>query len=37
MSVPLTGPNELEKVTDKAKLNVVLGDTGLADEVVKLL
>lgn len=27
----------LEKVTDKAKLNVVLGDTGLADKVVKLL
>ena len=27
----------LEKVTDKAKLNVVLGDAGLADKVVKLL
>jgi regulator of protease activity HflC (stomatin/prohibitin superfamily) len=27
----------LEKVTDKANLSVVLGDTGLADKVVKLL
>lgn len=27
----------LEKVTDNAKLNVVLGDTGLADKVLKLL
>ena len=27
----------LEKVTRNAKLNVVLGETGLADKVVKLL
>ena len=27
----------LEKVTEKAKLNVVLGDSGLADKVIKLL
>jgi hypothetical protein len=27
----------LEKVTEKAKLSVVLGDGGLAEKVVKLL
>ena len=27
----------LEKVTDKANLNVILGDKGLADKVIKLL
>lgn len=27
----------LEKIADKAKLSVILGDTGLADKVVKLI
>ena len=27
----------LEKIADKAKLSVVLGDKGLADAVVKLI
>ncbi len=35
--MPLRELEVLEKVTDKTNLNVILGDKGLADKVIKLL